>query len=210
MSGPPTHITPTDLWAALTSTPRPYRTVDFPRTDPSTGQAIGEVAMWVLTPAEHSHCSGAAERYAKKVLGDAPRESIAFATVYDNAVAVEILMRAVRSATNVAAPFFPSADAIRETLTTDEVGALFAAYAQLQAELGPIVSRMTAEQLEAWLVRLEEGGRTLAPFYSLSPAAKNELLSFLVSHWWSSQKANNSPGTPAGEPTSEPSQEVDS
>ena len=205
MSAPPTNLSAADLWTAITVRPRPNRLVEFPRRDPVTNESIGNVAMWVLTPNEHAQASAAAEKYTKTMLGETSPDhrSLSYPTVYDNAASVEILARCCRAESDLTRTAFPSPQAIREVLTTDEVAVLISAYLQFRAEVGPIVSDMTELEMEAWISRLEEGGRVVAPFFTLSPAQKLDLFQFMANRLRTVRMGNSSPGTHPDVPTFE-------
>lgn len=162
MSLPPTNVPPSELWLQITQMPRPHRLVDFPRKDRVTGQPIGQIAIWVLTQEESMICQSAAEKFARNTLKEnVPKQSDAqegYANIYRNAAAVEVLWRACRRPEDLKQPAFPSPGEMRKLLTHDEVGVLMSHYNRVQTELGPYVTDMTAEELDAWIARLEEGG----------------------------------------------------
>ncbi len=198
---PPTNISAAELWSRITEMPRPHRTVDFPRLDPITDEPLGKLALWVLTPAEHATAAATADRAARALLVDAPAGGPGYSVVYDNFAASEMLAVACRDAGDLSKTFFPNAAAVRKHLTTDETAVLFNALCQMQAESSPIVSVMSEQEMEAWLTRLEEGGRALAPLFSLTQGQRNSLLMFLARHWSNSRTAISSPTSLPDEPT---------
>jgi hypothetical protein len=203
LSGPPTNVDPGALFAKLTSVPRPFKVIDHPRKDPETGQAIIQIALVPLTEGQLMACRAGAEAYSRLMLKDddgkkTPGDSLGYRDLYVNAVYVEFLARACRHPGNLAFPVFPNgADQIRQNLTSDEVAVLFAACELWQAESGPIVSTMSAEEMQAWIDVLAEGASRV-PLSQLSSAAKNDLLLHMASRIRSYSTGSFSPGSPAG------------
>jgi hypothetical protein len=173
-------MTSAELWAQITQAPRPHRLVEFPRYNPVTGESIGKLTMWVMTPAEAVLCASRAGKDAKTLFGD--KQDPSQSNVYDTLTSSEILYVVCRQAEDINCPFFPSSAAIREHLTTDEMGVLISAYIQLQSELGPIIGgqRMSSAEMDAWLDKLKEGADSISPFYRWSSEQKTEFIQFLV------------------------------
>jgi len=161
MAGPPNNIEPSKLWAALQSTPRPIRLVDFPRKG-ANDEAIGQVAIWVLTQEELMVCSAEAEKFAReklKAVDAINRESFGYDALYGHEASIQILFRACRDPDDPEhRAAFPSPSSIRQGLTSIEVGTLFNHYLTIQAELGPLAATLTEEEMEAWIARIAEGG----------------------------------------------------
>lgn len=212
MAGPP-DIAPDELWVHLSSLQRPHRILDYPRVDPVTGQAIGKIAMRVLSQAELMSCAAAAEKYTTDILKKTQRReeySKAYEDIYANESTVQILFRSVYRAKKVDSttwelgtlPFFPSPDAIRgnegsEGLTQDEIGVLLRSYLIVQRELGPIISKMTVEEMEAWVSVLAKGGSTL-PLARLTSEARDDLVMLMASRLVSYMTDTSSSGSPPG------------
>jgi hypothetical protein len=199
MNGPP-NVEPSALWSALQVMPRPFKVVDFPRRHPDTDEPIGQLVMWPLTQNEQMACTGEADRFAKKMLREAQRKdetNLGYETIYSNEVAVQVLYRACRDVNDHSKPAFPLPVELRDKLSADEVGALFALYCSVQVELGPIVTRMSKEEMEAWVKALVEGGQ-YDPFPLLSLETQHHLLNFmasqLVSFWTRTSSAGSLPG----------------
>lgn len=190
-----------DLWAKITSMPRPYRIVDFPRRD-SEGNPIGELAIWVLTQEEQMACAGNAERTTRKVLKDVPKDNEAkrgYDDTYNNAGACEVLHLACRNKDDVEKPFFPNSEAVRK-LSVDEIGALMMHYYTTQSELGPIVSRMSDEEVDAWLDKIQKAGSRY-PLDLISWEALKDLAYILALRSINSLTSNISLGLPLSENT---------
>lgn len=198
---PSKDIAPSELWAALTQIPRPFRIVPFPRKDPN-GTPVGELAIWVLTQEEQIAAAADAERTAKKLLSEASDQTtgMGYADVYRNEATVQVLYRACRDAKDPKKPVFPSPGEMRKKLTVDEIGTLVRHYYTAQAELGPIVTDFESEgEQEAWIRRLAEGGSAF-PIDSLSPELVDRLLismaSQLVSFWTAMSSAGSQQNAP--------------
>lgn len=210
MANPPTNLSPSELFSALCIMPRPFVIVDFPRA--VKGVPIGQLTIRILNQAEQHKVAAEAERYTRKVLAaDIPKTGDArrgYDDLYSNEAAVQILFQCCRRAEDPDAPLFPSADAIRSALTADEVGVLVMAYYQAQRSLGPIASQMSETEVDAWLLRLQEGSRGL-PFMLLSPEALTDLSASLARRLSSFTTAISSSGLPSDEPTPQSPQRED-
>jgi hypothetical protein len=196
----------TDLWARICAMPRPHKVIDFPRKDPTTGEPIGQIAMWVLTQEEQEACAANANNKTRELIkstkGEIPKDDDARdgqRDLYHNLAADEVLYRACRKVDDLKSSFFPSAALLRQYLSVDEVGVLISNYYSVQAELGPIVARMSAEEQEAFLARLQKSGDRF-PLDSVSREELIRLLIFSVSRVPSSSTDTSSPGSPRDEP----------
>lgn len=208
MSGPPPNLEPSALWRALQDLPRPAKVVDFPRCLPGTETPLGQMQMTPLTQSEQMACTSEADKFAKKLLKDAQRKddtNLGYEAIYSNEVAVQVLYRACRDIEDPAKATFPSPLVLRDKLAADEVGALFALYCQVQVELGPIVSRMSEEEMEAWIVRLEAGGAA-EPFAFFSLETQLRLVNFMASLIVKSWTVTRSAGLPLDVPEPEETQ----
>ena len=167
--------------------------VDFPRKD-EEGNPVGQVRIRVLTQEEQMVCTSAAEAVAREHLKDAKREELGYERLFADAVTVEVLFRACRDPEDVRRTVFPSTKALRQMLTTDECAALFMHYLTAQLELGPIVSRLSNEELDAWIDRLAEGGSAF-PFDLLSSDLQKTLLLYMAYQLRSLQMETSSVGS---------------
>ena len=202
------------LWARLATWPRPFRLVDFPRKG-EDGEPLGSIHMQILTQEECLAAQVAAEKVVRALFGksdgdkDGPKfaggmpkrdEATVFDGLHQNVVSTELLFRACRRPAGdgthegPAWPLFPSPAELRKKLTIDEVGVLMREYLQVQADLGPIVARLSEEEFEAWVERIAKSGST-SPFASLSWEAASELILLMASRLWSFKTATSSSGS---------------
>lgn len=200
MAGPPETIEPCALFQELMAMPRPGRAVDIPRTNPATGKPVGKVWMQILTEQEQMACAAAAEDVTRTLLKTVPKAEESrrgYDAVYDNAAACELLFRACKDVTDPThkRAFFPSPTQMRATLTSDELGVFVLSYQTVQAELGPILSTMPPEEVDAWVKVIGEGGSRL-PFDLLSSGALKDLAFSLALRQWTSQTLTLSAGSP--------------
>ncbi len=135
--GPPANVEPADLWAKLTTLPRPHTEVAFPRRHPVTKEWFTDkVAIRVLTESELMKARAASDAYAKDLLGHKAKRDdansshnadvtggLAYPQIYNNACIVEVLWLACRSAINLpqslGVPAFPSTQQMRQHFTSD-------------------------------------------------------------------------------------------
>jgi hypothetical protein len=188
-------LKPVDLWLAITAMPRPSDVVDFPRKG-KDGNPVGQVRIQILTQEEQILCSAEAERFTKKAIKDLPKNDeaqLGYQNVYNNSAAVEILFHACRQRDDISKPFFPSRDVLRKYLTPDEVGVLMMNYYTVQSQMGPVVSYMSEDEVDAWIVRLGEGGQRY-PLDSLSLEALKGLAFTLASRIHNSATDTSLPG----------------
>lgn len=201
MSMPPKDIKPSDLWSQITALPKPHRIVDFPRKGPD-GTPIAQLAMVVLTQEEEQLANLDTSKFLRKLLKDnhgqipAPHEQdFAFKNLHELQAAIEILYRACRDAEDITKKFFPTKQAIGQHLTTDEVAILLRHYARTQAEIGPITSQMSQEEMDAWIDVLATGG-TEYPLDYLSSAPATGFLMYMASQLYNLRKDRSSPTAP--------------
>lgn len=199
MAFPPKDVSSSELFQKLVSAERPHRITDIPRKGPD-GEPIAQVALVVLTQEEMNLAAAEAERRTRKLLGaDVPKKEDAqsgYSDVYNNLAAVEILFRACRQADDTKRNAFRTPHEIQSALTSDEVGVLFHAYLTVQQELGPIVARMTEEEVDSWVRVLAEGG-TADPLGLLSWGALTTLVLSMARRLHALQTDSFLPGSPA-------------
>jgi hypothetical protein len=196
---------PTELFRKLMEMPRPSTVVDFPRRNPD-GTPVGQFAMTILSESELNEVRAAADRTAKKMLGDAQKEgeqNLGYQDIYRNVSVVELLWRACRaSKEEMHIPAFLSPALMRKNLTTDELAVLMDAYLQFKVEAGPIISDMSEAEMDAWIKRLAEGAGRV-PLSLLSSEAKTDLLLRSVALLRSCWTGSGSAGSPAGSSSTE-------
>jgi hypothetical protein len=197
---PPAEIPADDLWAQITTMPRAHRVAPFPRQGPS-GAPICEIAIMVLSQEECMAAKASAERSVRKLLRDDGKAEAGqgYVDLSEMRDSQELLFRACKRTGDLKKPFFPTVEAVGK-LTTDEIAVLVMMYRRVQAELGPIASEMSQDEVDAWIERLAQGG-SLFPFDSLSSGAKSTLIVSMACRLWSFTKASSSPTPPPGEPT---------
>ena len=189
MSGPPTDVSPSDLFLKLQQTPRPSEVVNFPRRT-SDGKPIGTTRIQVLKAEDHDEARVKATQKVKaahKVTEEDLRHPMVDAVVRDYA-AREVLAMACLSEKSHGEingkPFFPrifaDGKSVGDLLSGDEVAVLFQAYLLVQAKFGPFERNVQTEQdLSDWIKRLVEGAAEF-PLQHLSSAHWAELASFLA------------------------------
>jgi hypothetical protein len=221
-----------DLWERICARPRPHKVVDYP-VKGDDGQPLGKLVIQVLQQHEIETAAGQAGQRARRalatIIADKRSQEVsgtplgtaidakAFDELYDNIRATEILAVACRKTSDPKLPAFPSADEIRKRLTADEVGVLFAYYATVQSELGPIAAFMAEGDREAWIERLTVSGERY-PLGGLTPEA-HQLLTLGLAQEVKALRAQISrmatssrgalPGDGSSTPSSEPASESD-
>lgn len=202
-----------DLWQLFTAVPRPFRPVPLPRKLPGTGMPVGEVPMWPLMHGELRDANAAAEQRMKLAFKDGQKKddlNFGYSISFENEVAVQQLWRACRDPSDLKRPAFPSPKAMSLHMTGDEVGVLYNHYLTVQAELGPIIARLTDEEFEELVIKIAEGGNA-DPFDSLSWDLQRSLVVSLASQLASYWMATTSAGSPPEEsPPSESENASDS
>lgn len=197
---PPADLAPADLWAQITAMPRAHRIVPFPRRGPD-GQPMGNVAMQVLYQAETQSATVCTENRVRRALkaseampgSGEPRQS--YEILFETWASCETLYRCCRKADDISKPFFLTVEEIAAKLSSDEIACLLLAYNQVRAELGPIVSEMSQEEMDAWIEMLAKGGSTV-PLASLSLGAQSRLVLYMASLLYLSPTDSSLPGSP--------------
>lgn len=185
---PPEDVSAQDLWTKLQETPAPSEVVDFPRRDPRTGKFIGQVRIIVQDVDSHERCRVRAMERLRKMprveKGDS--ETALGRELLGDMVARELLLDAIHRVD----PIDPDAEKLSYPkafltndqlgkLTADELTALFTAYLMVQEKYGPTDRNLTKEEVDAWILRLVEGGSAL-PLARLGSQALAELTLLLA------------------------------
>ena len=190
-----------DIWTTITQMPRAHKLVDFPRKG-ADGNPVCSIAIMVLTQEDQNTAMSETERYTRRIIKEVPKDGEArrgYEDIYNNRAACEILFRACRRVDDPRSSFFPVPDAIEKHLTPDEVAVLFRAYLEVQAQFGPILSRLSEEEVEGWVKRLREAGNRV-PLAFLSLDALSDLAFSLACRIGRSATDTSSPGSPPDEP----------
>lgn len=167
MAGPPADIPASELWRKLSEAPRPSIVIDFPRKGPD-GEPLGKLRVQVLTLDQHDEARLRAHTWLKdkKKIPSEDVRGPSIQEVYGDAVARELLAMACLSVEPIAgtetspryARIFPTAEAIGQKLSADEVNVLFTAYTMAQHRFGPYEATIDGpDELNAWIKRLTEG-----------------------------------------------------
>lgn len=196
---PPKDISAPELWVELTKMPRAHVVVDFPR--PLPDGRIPEVAIVVLTQEEGMRVNMSTEKFVRKFFGDSGAQipkfdemNSSYSTLYENRASCELLFLCCKRVDDLSKPFFPTVEAISRALTTDEIGVMMKHYVMTQSKLGPITSKMSQEEYDAWIDKLAEGGSAF-PLNSLSLGAMIELIMYMALQIFSSRTDKSSAGT---------------
>ena len=152
---------------------RPSEVVDFPRRDPITKLPIGRVRLQVLNLAEHDEARIRAQSWIvdKKRLSKDQLDAPGMREILGDRIAKELISMAclsvdpIKDTAETGKPrylrHFRSADDV-DILMSDELEALWMTYQMVQRKFGPYEGNLeTAEQTNAWIRRLVEGGSAL-------------------------------------------------
>lgn len=201
---PPKDVTGAQMWAEITQCPREFRLVPFPRA--WKGEQV-EVAMVILTQEESFLANLAAEKNVRKMLrDDMPAKGSdmteGYVKLFELAAGPEILFRACRNPLDIGKPFFRTREEISKFLTTDEIGILLREYTMVRVEMGPILTELTADEMDAWIDRLTEA-EDLYPLVLLDAELLNRALRTMVSRLKALRTEKNSATSPPDEPTTD-------
>lgn len=146
-----------NTWNQIEEASRPAVEVDLPIIDPATGGSVGRVLMRELTQAELQAANADAERYTRDKLKDVvpgnADECRGYDAIFDNALALNIIVRAVVDP-DARDLLFPSALEAGKVLTQDTLGILMRLYLICQKQRGPEDGIMTAAEVDEWIAQL--------------------------------------------------------
>ena len=198
----PEKIPDSEYYVKLSSRERPHKIVDAPQTDPKTGEPLGKLAMRVLTQQEIIAAKADSTAFARTIFKDKKDslDEIEKSAVWRDACACELLFRSARRPDNLKLPIWPTAKAIRESLTSDELGVLVNSYEFVQLELGPIAAYLSEAEQDAIIKRLQEGGSAV-PLALLSLAQWTALTMRMASLLANSRTGSSSLTSPPEDPT---------
>jgi len=195
---PPENIPASELWLNLSSAARPFQIVPFPRISPDTGKPVGHVAVRALTTSEYMLAKIAADKLTREAMPGAPNGGSGYALTFEDAVTVELLWRSCRDATDPEKSAFPSPQAMRERITSQEIGTLFETATRVWQEIGPLIPSLSTEEYESWIERLIKGGEEADPFDWVSRAGLRALLTCSIERLKKLQTEGSSPGSQHG------------
>lgn len=193
--GPPTDLSPSDLFLKLLDREDPHIDVEFPR------DGIGNVRMHLLTDLEVKRAKLKALDEARKQIKDEDRGTEVAKELEGDLIACNILQRSLRlnkplmdSEGRARYPFaFMSSEDVSAKLTAHEIASLFAAYMSLQRKFGPGEHDFDdPETVNAWIRRLKDGADS-TPFWRLDWHALAELFHCLAQRALCLSKVLNSP-----------------
>jgi hypothetical protein len=145
--------------------------VDFPRKDPVTGKAVGQMRLVALTMADQDEARLHAKETIREHVKD--REDLTIKLVEEiigDLVARFILMKACRwvkpvkgrenkaDGTQYPYVFAELDDFVKAQISANELAVLFTMWEKFQHDSGPMYCDVaTDEELNAWIVRLAQG-----------------------------------------------------
>lgn len=185
-----------DLWTRITQKPRPHRIVNF-----TINGEDCQIAIMTLTGAQAQIINLDSEKYTDEMIkkyvknvGKTKEEfSMSYSHIYQDKIVVETLFTACRKPEDLTSSFFPSSMSISKYLSQDEIAVLFSMYLETRSDLSCILGELTAEQIDAAIERLADGGGEdfLA---SLSLEATKQLMRHMASRLLKLQMHNDLPG----------------
>lgn len=211
-NGPPSEsdVPRSELYRKIADRSPPFVLLPFPRLD-DDGQPIGEFRLQVLRQSEIDDAAVEAERYVRKRMnerGSDGDENVkpnqeAWREIFQDAMAVELVYRSTRDATDASKPLFSSPADIRHELTRSEIVHIVNAYDQLQTRFGPSFRLLTEDEVEEWITALMRGAEIdLGPLGCLAPGQLVMLIGSLASLCRSYQTDISSAGSPSSDSAS--------
>lgn len=168
-NGPPSNVSPSALVAALKQKPRPSKVVQFSDfVSAAAGTKFERIRVMVPTSGAHGMAQLAAHNRLRddiKLPAD-QWESEVGKSILSDLVAKEQLAQTLYSEYEIAPGryerlLFDSRD-VDAIFSSDEVAVLFDLWLQVQRELGPRLSVLTAKEAEEWVEVLKAGLDPLA------------------------------------------------
>lgn len=179
------------IWAKLTELPRPSQLVPFPRLNPETGNPYCDIRMVILTAEETARVTAEAEKRTRKSLQDTlpgnDQHSQGYNELFRDYTIEGVLFHSCRHPDDINKHFFPSQSSIFKVLTADEAGILFNDYAMISAELGPVISDLTQEEMDNWIERIQKDAKNKFFLNSFTSEQLKMFIVYLVSRLSNSQ-----------------------
>ena len=161
---PPADVAPSALFQKLIEMPRPSEVVDFPRND-ERGKPIAQIRIQTLESTEHDKAREQAHAKLKgRGISNEDMAAPALREVLGDAIAKELIAMSCLTANNQSgddnAPYYGREFRNGEDvgrLRADEILVLFNTYHLVQHKYGPIERNLSEADIDAWIVRLQEG-----------------------------------------------------
>ncbi|HEU4544354.1 MAG TPA: hypothetical protein VFR23_24700 [Jiangellaceae bacterium] len=165
MPGPPEDVSAGELFQKLLG-PLPSEVVPFPRRT-ADGRPVGTVRLQLVRPDDRALARTLGLKRARDrfKLEREDQDSAIGAGVVSDCVVAELLAMVCRTEENYGndeKPFYPlvfkDADAVGQTLSSDEMAVLYNCFLLVEAKYGPFDKTIQSEtDLSAWIKRLVEG-----------------------------------------------------
>lgn len=174
-----TDESPQEWFAKVLRKPRAHELVTFPRKLEDGSEF--QIAIWVLTTLESADANGEAIKAARRIIGgNDPIEQIIQTEVFKQQLTSQLLFRSCRQVGDLSKPLFRTPKDVLEYLTLDETGFLLSAYLMIQANLSPLFTSMTEQDMQDIIKRIQDGA-SAAPLAFFTLGALKALVIYLVS-----------------------------